>query len=180
MSPWSADGDTVPVGTRPGDAGRADVDGLVFAARALAQTHPMTEGALRYRQERFAQERARQPAAEAADWAGTALLVGYCLRRAEERLADARPEVRELGPAAYAARAASVAEALGTGDPSTVTLLPGGTTVAALDRLIGSELAKREEHVREQLDDDAWAELESYIAWWVVHGYGVRSVEAVP
>ena len=58
-----------------------------------------------------------------------------------------------------------------------VTLLPASATVAALDRIIATELDKRSEHVREQLDDASWAELEEYISWWVVHGYGVRATE---
>lgn len=163
---------------KPGSEVDVDIDELCFTARALAQTHPMTEGALRYSRQRFADERAHQPASEAADWAGTALLVGYCLRRAEERAVAARPTVWELDPATYSDRAAEVADALRAGDASSVCLLRDVVTVTALDRLIASELAKREEHVREQLDDDSWAELESYVAWWVIHGYGVRAAEA--
>lgn len=147
---------------------------LCFTARALAQTHPMTEAAARYRQDRFEEERTRQPVPELADWASTALLVGYCLRRAEERAAGI-----DVLPAATADPEAivSACEVIRTGDPQVVTLLSAATTVAALDRLIASELDKRREHLREQLADDDWRELEDYIAWWVVHGYGVRATE---
>lgn len=154
------------------------VDELCFTARALAQTHPMTVPALRYRQRRFEQERARQPVPEIADWASTGLLVGYCLRRAEEAATGRIVVVDGLALGEYP-RAAAIATSLLTGDePDCGTLLPAGCVLAALDRLIASELGKREEHVREQLDLDAWAELETYVAWWILHGYAVRTAEA--
>lgn len=155
-----------------------DIGDLCFTARALAQTHPMSQPALRYRQRQFEQERARQPVSELADWASTALLVGYCLRRAEEQVvAGPRSEPDLRTPDDYETSAGAVAETLRVGDAGTIALLPGETTVAALDRLIATELDKRSEHVREQLDDAAWTELEDYIAWWVVHGYAVRVTE---
>lgn len=154
------------------------VTDLCFAARALAQTHPMSESALRYRQSCFQSERERQHVTELADWASTAMLVGYCLRRSEERVVGAAPTVAELDAAELAERAARMAETLRTGDARSVTLLPVDVAIAALDRIIGTEIHKRHEHLREQLDDDAWAELEGYVAWWVVHGYCVRAAEA--
>lgn len=153
-----------------------DVDELCFTARALAQTHPMTRSALRYRHDRHAEERERQPATEIADWASTALLVGYCLRRSEEQAAGVDSEVRELTPDVLGT-AAEIAGELTAADAGGRTLLEPDMVIAALDRLISTELAKREEHVREQLDDAAWTELEDYIAWWVIHGYCVRAVE---
>lgn len=149
-------------------------DDLCFTARALAQTHPMSEPASRYRQARFDEERARQPVPELADWASTALLVGYCLRRAEERAAglDPVPAGSTDGPAVDA-----ISQAMRVGDAQSVTLLPAETTIAALDRVIATELDKRRQHLREQLTDDDWRQLEDYIAWWVVHGYGVRATE---
>ena len=161
------------------EIGGIDVDDLCFTARALAQTHPMTRSAHKYRQRRFEEERKRQPVPELADWAGTALLVGYCLRRAEEQRTGAiRGVGRERGlPDGYESAAGAVADQLRVGDAGEITLLPERATVAALDRIIASELDKRHEHVREQLDDDAWTELEEYIAWWVIHGYAVRAVE---
>ena len=148
----------------------------------------MTEAAHHYRQRRFDDERQRQPVPELADWAGTALLVGYCLRRAEERQSPTtgdghRParagDATTGGPTGddLAAAAAAVADQLRSGDAGAVTLLPAADMVAALDRLITTEIDKRRDHLREQLDDEAWAELEEYIAWWVIHGYGVRVAE---
>lgn len=154
-----------------------DLDDVCFTARALAQSHPMTQAASRYRQSRFEGEREQQAASEAADWASTALLVGYCLRRAEERLAGTTPAVRELSDDDYVEQATAIAMAVVSGGPSSHRLLDAPITTGALDRLIATELDKRVEHVREQLDDEAWTELEEYIAWWVVHGYAVRTAE---
>ena len=165
------------------------VDDLCFTARALAQTHPMTEAAHRYRQRCHQTERARQPVTEPADWASTALLVGYCLRRAEEQRAgseSAAAEEQRAGTEAEPADAgldhlapamAAVAESLRAGEAERVTLLAPAVTIAALDRVIATELDKRREHLREQLDDRQWSELEDYIAWWSVHGYALRAAE---
>ena len=160
---------------------RIDVSDLCFAARALAQTHPMTEASLRYRQERFEQERERQPVTEPADWAGTALLVGYCLRRSEEqRVGEDRLAAMAAASEIDLDRVATLSEALRTGDAGSVSLLPAAVTVAALDRIIATELDKRQEHLREQLDDAQWSELEDYITWWVIHGYALRASERPP
>ena len=161
-------------------AAGTDVSDLCFTARALAQTHPMTEASHRYRQECLDSERRRQPVTELADWAGTALLVGYCLRRSEEQ------RVHEDPPPAVAVSAdrgidldsvTALSESLRVGDAGSVSLLPAEVTVAALDRIIATELDKRHEHLREQLDDPSWSELEDYIAWWVIHGYALRASE---
>lgn len=162
------------------------VDDLCFTARALAQTHPMTEAAHRYRQRCHRTERSRQPAPEPADWASTALLVGYCLRRAEEQRAGTEPGggpgaagVELAGPGSddLSDAIVAVAESLRTGEAERVTLLDPAVVVSALDRVIATELDKRQEHLREQLDDAEWSELEDYIAWWTVHGYALRAVE---
>ena len=174
----AADGTAGEVGGT--GSGKADetVDELCFVARALAQTHPMTEAAHRYRQRCHETERSRQPVAEPADWASTALLVGYCLRRAEEQRAGAEPVAPEsAGLDDLAAAVAAAAESLRAGEAGRVTLLDPDVTVSALDRVIATELDKRQEHLREQLDDQEWSELEDYIAWWTVHGYALRAVE---
>ena len=153
------------------------VDDLCFTARALAQTHPMTEAAHRYRQRCHQTERARQPVTEPADWASTALLVGYCLRRAEEQRAGTEAEPADAGLDHLAPAMAAVAESLRAGEAGRVTLLAPAVTIAALDRVIATELDKRREHLQEQLDDRQWSELEDYIAWWSVHGYALRAAE---
>jgi len=226
-----ADGPVAEAGDLVAEAGgKADetVEELCFVARALAQTHPMTEAAHRYRQRCHETERSRQPVTELADWASTALLVGYCLRRAEEQragvesagagiepvgavsdggepvgseraraagveLAGAGPDGGEpvgseragaagaglagAGPDDLALAIAAAAESLRAGKAERVTLLDPDATISALDRVIATELDKRREHLREQLDDQEWSELEDYIAWWTVHGYALRAVE---
>jgi hypothetical protein len=154
-----------------------DVADLCFTARALAQAHPMSEPALRYRQSCFETERERQHISEIADWASTALLVGYCVRRSEERAAEVAVVPRHVEADTLASGATELGITLRTGDAGSVTLLSGPATVAAIDRIIGTEIHKRHEHLHDQLDDEAWAELKAYVAWWVVHGYCVRVVE---
>jgi len=156
-----------------------DVSDLCFAARALAQTHPMTEASHRYRQECLERERRRQPVTELADWAATALLVGYCLRRSEEqRVHDGVfADAASTDDGIDLDHVTALSESLRLGDPGSVSLLPADVTIAALDRIIGTELDKRNEHLREQLDDASWSELEDYIAWWVIHGYALRASE---
>ena len=159
-------------------AADTDVSDLCFAARALAQTHPMTEASLRYRQQCFETERARQPVTELADWASTAMLVGYCLRRSEEqRVHEDRLPAAAADGEIDLENVAALSETLRVGDPGSVSLLPAEVTVAALDRIIATELDKRNEHLREQLDDASWSELEDYIAWWTIHGYALRASE---
>ena len=160
-------------------AAEVDLDELCFAARALAQSHAMTESAHRYRQTCLERERVRQPVTELADWAGTALLVGYCLRRTEETSAHGA-ELRAAAAPDHEINLEEVtalSESLRVGDPGCVSLLSGDSTVAALDRIIATELDKRREHLREQLDDASWLELADYIAWWVIHGYALRASE---
>lgn len=159
-------------------AAEPDVAEMCFAARALAQSHPMTPAALAYLRDRLEDERGRQPVGEPADWAGAAMVVGYCLRRTEETRVERPPVLQETAAADLGAGAAALAGTLRDGDAGAVTLLAPAVTVGALDRLIGTELDKRREHLREQLDDDAWAELTEYLAWWVVHGYCIRAAEA--
>ena len=159
-------------------AAEVGVSDLCFAARALAQTHPMTEASHRYRQECLERERRRQPVTELADWAATALLVGYCLRRSEEqRVNDDQLAAAPEGSEIDLEHVTALSESLRVGDPGSVSLLPAETTVAALDQIIATELDKRHEHLREQLDDASWSELEDYISWWVIHGYALRASE---
>ena len=160
-------------------AADTDISDLCFAARALAQTHPMTEASHRYRQECLETERRRQPVTELADWAATALLVGYCLRRSEEQRVhdDQLPAAASADSEIDLEHVTALSESLRVGDPGSVSLLPAEVTVAALDQIIGTELEKRREHLREQLDDASWSELEDYIAWWVIRGYALRASE---
>lgn len=155
---------------------------LAFRARALAQAHPLSETAFAYRSRVISVEHETQPMPEFAEWAATAFLVGYCVRRVEEADADlvATPR-RAAGPGvetALAAEAARLAEALRQGSADARPLLDADVVESVLDAVIASEIAKRAEHWRDQVSVHDWEEFESYVAWWVVHGYAFRTAEA--
>lgn len=152
---------------------------LAYRARALAQAHPLTDAASAFRAERIAVERARQGMAQFAEWAATAFLTGYCVRRVEETVdGDQRGVahgVVRVG-ALNGSEAEAVAGALRAGKP--VTLLDDAIVVEALDRVITSEIAKRADQWEEQVDAGDWADFAAYVAWWVMFGYGARAAEA--
>lgn len=147
----------------------------------MAQSHPLTPLAKRFADRAAAQEQKTQSLALVADWAMAALTAGYCLRRVEENesglvlTAAGSPPLEELEH--HSQRVAL--ELRGTG-PSTdpVFLLDEELIVAALDRIITSEVSRRQDNVRDGVDDAAWAEFEEYLAWWVIKGYALRVAEA--
>lgn len=144
---------------------------LAYRARALAQAHALTGAAQAFRAHHIDAERARQGMAQFAEWAAVAFLTGYCVRRVEESVGDVPP----CGDVIDGALAMSVAAALRSDRP--VTLLDDAVVVEALDRVILSEIAKRADQWKDQIDDADWAEFETYIAWWVTFGYGARTAE---
>ncbi len=156
-------------------------DDIPFRARALAQAHPLTESASSYRESRISIERETQPLPEFADWAATAFLVGYCVRRVEE--ADAAEQLTvAFGRAVedldlLGAAATRIADDLRSGRPAGTDLLDPELVESALDAVIGSEVDKRREHWREHVSNEDWAMFEQYVTWWVVHGYAVRAAE---
>jgi hypothetical protein len=154
--------------------------GLVFEARALAQSHPLTPLAKRYIDQAVAEQRLNQPVPEIGIWAGYALTNGYCLRRVEENAAgvvlsaadDVDVDIHRLDDEAERIAADVRTEGAGghiLGDEQEV--------IAALDGIIGGEVERRLDHWRDSVDDKAWAELEEYITWWVVKGYALRVAE---
>ena len=143
---------------------------LAFRARALAQAHPLSAAAHRLVSKRMAEEARTQPRPELGTWAGAALTQGYCLRRVQE---DGVPVVTTVTDDEALERAATAHAA------SLRTSAGNDSTVAALDRLVGSQVEYRLGPWRDELDDDAWAELEQYLTWWVVKGYGLRLAETV-
>ena len=163
------------------------VEDIGFRARALAQAHALSEPAAAYRRWRVGRDAAEHPVAEVPVWASTAFLVGYCLRRVEESfagvttiMADDEDEGadRESAFLNWERDAAVVARSvLARSGPA---LLDARMMAAALDNVIGREIDKRNEHVREQLSSDDWADFEAFIAWWVLHGYAIRSTETGP
>lgn len=152
---------------------------LAFKARALAQAHPLTPLARRYIDQTIAEQRTTQPMLEIGIWAGAGLTNGYCLRRVEEDetgLELAPVEAPPVDVDQLDAVAGVVAAQMRTGEADH-WLLPGDRILAALDRIIASEIDRRLEHWRDTIDAGAWAELEEYITWWVVKGYAIRVAE---
>lgn len=158
-----------------------DAEDLTYRARALAQTHPLTRLAKSFIDRAVGEQRTSQPLPEIGIWAGAALIVGYCLRRVEENEAGlsleavdgVEPDLDRLDEDVV--RVAAQVRTPGAGD---YLLADEERTVAALDRLVHSEVDKRLEHWRDSVDDAAWAELEEYLTWWVVKGYALRVTES--
>lgn len=152
-----------------------EAESLAFRARALAQAHPLSAPAARYARAVVEEERLIQPLPEAGLWAMAALTNGYCLRRVVEQEArptgDAHSGLRPWpGREEIEARASAVAAGLRRGDGDEVV-------VEALERIIASEVRRRLNRWRDEVDEQAWAELGEYIAWWVVKGYSLRAAE---
>lgn len=158
-----------------------EADELSYRARALAQAHPLTPLAKRYIDRAVQEQRSSQPMAEIGLWAGAALLSGYCLRRVEETEAgldlapadESQPELDELEEAS-----ARVAADLRGDDPSK-HLLSDERVIDALDRIIASEVSRRLDNWKDEVDQAAWGELEEYLTWYVVKGYSLRVAETV-
>lgn len=150
-----------------------------YKARALAQAHPLTPLANRFRTRAVAQQERDQPMVELARWAGEALLKGYCLRKVEEQDAHAgvegAPDETDLD--VLEARAAEIADDLRAGDPAPHLLGDPDVTFGALDRIITSELSTRADNYRPAVDAAGWQQFEEYIAWWAVRGYALRVAE---
>jgi len=156
---------------------------LSYRARALAQAHPLTALAKRYLDRAVAQQRLNQPIPEIGIWAGASLLNGYCLRCVEENDVDIQlvtsgdpavfPDLDELDEVAT-----RVAAELRS-DTGSRHLVGDDCVFDALDRIISSEVTNRLGHWRDTIDDDAWAEMEEYITWWVVKGYALRVAETM-
>lgn len=157
-----------------------DASERAYKARALAQAHPLTSLAQRYRTRAVANEEVDQPMVELARWAGEALLKGYCLRRVEEQDAGAGGVLADDGTDldVLDARAAAIAADLRTGDPAPHLFGEPDLTFGALDRIITSELSNRSDNYREAVDAAGWRQFEEYIAWWTVRGYALRAAEA--
>ncbi len=147
-----------------------DAAALAFRARALAQAHALSATAQRLVNRAVAEEARTQPRQELGAWAGAAFTQGYCLRRVQEDgdtiVADGDDD--EALDRAAGVIGAELRSGTGMGDEE---------TVAALDLLVGSQVEHRLEPWREELDDDTRAELEQYLTWWVVKGYGLRVAE---
>lgn len=153
---------------------------LVRQARTLAQAHPLTPRASELINKAVAEQQSSQPMSEAGAWAGAAVVNGYCLRRVEENeaglvlqhRADADVDVEQLDREAD--RIAAQLRDAGSTPPF---LVDDDAVLAALDRLIGTEVSRRMDNVRHAIDDAASGELEEYLTWWTVKGYALRAAE---
>ena len=171
-----------PGETDHGTTGSLTAEDLAYRARALAQAHPLTTLARQYVDRSVAEQRTSQPIPEIGIWAGAATIGGYCLRRVEETEAgldlaatdDDLPDLDALEEAT--ARIAAELRAEGAGGH---LLGDEDRIVEALDRIIASEVSRRLDHWKDDVDQAAWSELEEYITWWVVKGYALRVAETV-
>jgi hypothetical protein len=149
-----------------------------FKARALAQAHPLSSSAHRYVNAIVARERIEQPQAEIGIWAGNALTIGYCLRKLEEVESGGSPhEINALEFDDADSMATRIATDIRTSEPD-LFLLDPKSVVQSLDELIAGEIDRRLDHWKGTVTDETWAELEEYIAWWVIKGYSLRVAES--
>ncbi|MGI8808242.1 MAG: hypothetical protein ACR2KK_10440 [Acidimicrobiales bacterium] len=166
--------------TDHGTTGTLNAEDMAYRARALAQAHPLTDLARAYVDRSVADQRTSQPIPEVGIWAGAAAIGGYCLRRVEEAEAgmeltpsgDDGPDLDALEEATSSIAAEMRVEGAGghmLGDED--------RTIEALDRIIASEVSRRLDHWKDDVDQAAWDELEEYLTWWVVKGYALRTAE---
>ncbi len=159
-----------------------EAEELSYRARALAQAHPLTPLAKRYIDRAVEEQRTSQPMVEIGIWAGAALLSGYCLRRVEETEAgldlapdgESQTELDRLDE-----ESTRIAADLRTDAAATHLLSDDDRVIDALDRIIASEVARRLDNWKDDVDQAAWGELEEYLTWYVVKGYALRVAETV-
>ncbi len=166
--------------TDHGTTGSLNAEDLAYRARALAQAHPLTGLARQYIDRAVADQRTSQPVPEIGIWAGAGSIAGYCLRRVEETEAGLEFEVGEEPlPELDALEEATsqIAAELRTEGAGGHLLGDEDRTIEALDRIIASEVSRRLDHWKDDVDQAAWDELEEYLTWWVVKGYALRAAE---
>ena len=154
---------------------------LGFRARALAQAHPLSAQAAGYRRWRLSRDVDDYPIPELATWAATAFLTGYCVRcvqDADRGVPTSVAQSRDIDAQTdqdwtdLERRGEVFVAALRTSCNSEQAVV-----LAALDQVIGREIDKRSEHVREELSPQQWEQFELFVSWWVMHGYAIASVE---
>ena len=165
------------------ETGHLTAEDLAYRARALAQAHPLTALARRYVDRSVADQRTSQPVPEIGIWAGAATIGGYCLRRVEETEAgvelEASGEDQLPDLDALEETTSKIAAELRTDGAGGHLLGDEDRTIEALDRIIASEVSRRLDHWKDDVDQAAWGELEEYLTWWVVKGYALRVAETV-
>jgi hypothetical protein len=167
--------------TDHGITGSLTAEDMAYRARALAQAHPLTHLARQLVDRSVAQQRMNQPVPEIGIWAGAAAIGGYCLRRVEESEVglDLQPAEEALLPDLDTLddTTARIAADLRTEGAGGHMLADEDRNVDALDRIIASEVSRRLDHWKDDVDEAAWGELEEYLTWWVVKGYALRTAE---
>lgn len=159
---------------------RSVPDQMAFKARALAQTHPLTNLAKRFIDRAAGEQETSEKGPDVVLWASTAMLNGYCLRRVEEDSAGlvlqavpgVEPDLSEVDE-----QAARISAALRTDEGDAYALGDVDTLVTALDRIIASEVEKRLDQTNTGNDRRARAELGEFMTWWVLKGYALRVAE---
>ena len=157
----------------------SDAEDLARRARTLAQAHPLTSLAGDFVNRVVAEQSASQPVPEIGTWAGSCLLNGYCLRRVEENEAGLVLQAQagsDIDLDRLGEEAARIAGDVRTGGGAAF-LIGEERVVAALDRIIASEIGRRVDNLRNALDKGAVVEIEEFLTWWTVQGYGVRAAE---
>ena len=157
-----------------------DAEDLARQARTLAQAHPLSPLATAFVNRTVAEQSASQPVPEIGTWAGACLTNGYCLRRVEENQAGLVLQVQvdsDLDVDALGAEAAGIAAALRLPGSEAPFLIDEDEIVAALDRIISSEVSRRLDNLRSAIDQAAATEIEEFLTWWTVQGYALRAAE---
>lgn len=156
---------------------------LAYKSRALAQSHPLTRLAKTFVDRCAEAERETQPLPEIGTWVAAALVTGYCLRRVEENeaglvlAATDGADAGEIDLDLLDQEALRIAADLRTEGAPQPILGDEEAVISALDRIIASEVDRRLGNWRENVDEEAWTELEGYITWWAVKGYALRVAE---
>lgn len=155
---------------------------LSYRARALAQAHPLSGTAGRYLAAVVERERESQPLPQAADWASATALAGYCVRRVEEVDAGVLVDATDLAPddEGLARRVAEAAADLRRDTTDRFRLTEGTAVLDALDHIVATDVERRLDHLRDEVDEAAWSELGEYLAWWISLGYALRVAEVEP
>lgn len=158
----------------------AGAEDLSRQARTLAQAHPLTALASEYVNRSVDEQKASQPSPEVATWASACLINGYSLRRVEEVEAGLVLAARQDSGAdvdRLATDATRIATELRAGKEPAPFLIDEDAVITALDRIIESEVSRRMDNLRDQVDSAAATEIEEFLAYFTVQGYALRVAE---
>lgn len=158
----------------------AGAEDLSRQARTLAQAHPLTALASEYVNRSVEEQKASQPSPEVGTWASACLINGYSLRRVEEVEAGLVLEVQQGSGAdvdRLGADATRIAAEVREGKQPSPFLIDEDDVIAALDRIIATEVSRRMDNLRNQVDAAAAAEIEEFLAYFTIQGYALRVAE---